>query len=88
MLIADGTGIFVGVVLCKRIPQRKIKWFSATIFVLFGLVGVYEVLSAEIGLGYTALTLAAPVLLSAYAMKAVSKRQKTPQELKVCKKNQ
>ncbi len=86
MLVADGIGIVIGVVLCKRIPQRKIKWFSALIFVLFGLVGVYEVLSVKVGLGYTALILAVLTALSAYAMYAISKRQKPLADPKVCKK--
>jgi len=87
MLIADGVGIVVGVVLCKRIPQRKIKWFSALIFVFFGLVGIYEVLSVKIGLGYTALVLAVLAALSVYAMYAISKRQKSVEDPKICKKN-
>jgi len=33
-------GIIVGVVFCKRIPERTFKWLSATIFILFGLVGL------------------------------------------------
>lgn len=86
MLVADGVGIVVGVVLCKRIPQRKIKWFSAIIFVLFGLVGVYGVLSVKVGLGYTALILALLTIISAYAMFAISKRQKPLEDPKVCKK--
>jgi hypothetical protein len=49
--------IAAGVVLGKHIPQRTIKWVSATIFLIFGLVGVYEVLPSKIGLAYTALTL-------------------------------
>jgi len=57
MLLADGIGIVAGVVLGKRIPQRTINWVSATIFLVFGLVGVYDVLSSKIGLAYTALTL-------------------------------
>ena len=87
MLVADGVGIVVGVVLCKRIPQRKIKWFSALIFVLFGLVGAFEVLSVKVGLGYTALVLAVLAALSAYAMYAISKRQKPAEDPKICKKN-
>ena len=79
MLVADGVGIVVGVVLCKRIPERTIKWFSACIFVLFGLVGVYEILSVKIGLGYTALTLLLLTVFSVYATLRLSKR-KVPQE--------
>jgi Ca2+/H+ antiporter, TMEM165/GDT1 family len=85
MLIADGVGIVIGVILCKRIPQRKIKWFSAIIFVLFGLIGVYEVLSVKVGLTYTALTLTVLAALSAYAMYAISKRQKPIEDPKLCK---
>jgi putative Ca2+/H+ antiporter (TMEM165/GDT1 family) len=74
MIIADGMGIIIGVVLCKRIPQLKIKWFSAIVFVLFGLIGVYEVLSINIGLIYTILALAALTVLSAFAMWYVGKK--------------
>ncbi|MGA2680742.1 MAG: TMEM165/GDT1 family protein [Candidatus Bathyarchaeia archaeon] len=58
MLVADGAGIVVGVVLGKHIPEKTIKWISATIFIVFGLVGIYEVLPSKIGLTYTALALA------------------------------
>jgi predicted membrane channel-forming protein YqfA (hemolysin III family) len=85
MLVADGVGIMVGVVLCRRIPQRKIKWFSAIIFVLFGLVGVYEVLSVKVGLGITSLVLAVLATITGYAMYAISKRQKTVEDPKICK---
>jgi len=87
MLIADGVGIVIGVMLCKRIPQRKIKWFSALIFVLFGLVGIYEVLAVKVGLGYTILILALLTGLSAYAMYIISKKQKTKEDTNVCKKH-
>ncbi len=42
MLIADGVGIIVGIVLQKKIPEKKIKWFAALIFIAFGLWGLYE----------------------------------------------
>ena len=58
MLVADGVGIGVGVVLGKHIPEKTLKWVSAAIFIVFGLVGVYEVLTRQIGLAYTALALA------------------------------
>lgn len=86
MLIADGVGIVVGVMLCKRLPQRKIKWFSAIIFIIFGLVGVYEVLSVKAGLGFTTLILTILTALSAYAMYIISKNQKPMDDPKVCKK--
>jgi Ca2+/H+ antiporter, TMEM165/GDT1 family len=89
MLVADGIGIIVGVVLCRRIPQRALKWFSAVIFVLFGLVGVYEVLSVKVGLVYTALILALLIAVSAASIFAIVRREKArPQTAQpvVCKK--
>jgi Ca2+/H+ antiporter, TMEM165/GDT1 family len=87
MLIADGVGIAVGVVLCKRIPQRKIKWFSAIIFVLFGLIGVYEVLIIWIGLLYTIVALLGLVAATATAMYLIAKKQKPFEDPKICKTN-
>jgi small basic protein len=44
MLVADAVGIIVGIVLGKRIPERIIKWFSAIIFIGFGVIGLYQTL--------------------------------------------
>jgi Ca2+/H+ antiporter, TMEM165/GDT1 family len=86
MLIADGVGIVVGVVLCRHIPERTIKWFSAAIFVFFGLVGVYEGLIVKVGLGYSALIVAVLAAFSFYAMYRLSKRKPNPApQLAVCK---
>ncbi|HOG18253.1 MAG TPA: TMEM165/GDT1 family protein [Syntrophales bacterium] len=46
MVIADAIGIGIGVTLGKRIPTRFIKWCSASIFIVFGLWGLYEYLPA------------------------------------------
>jgi putative Ca2+/H+ antiporter (TMEM165/GDT1 family) len=42
MVVADAFGIIVGVVLGKKIPERFVKWFAATIFILFGIAGLYD----------------------------------------------
>lgn len=44
MLVADGIGIIVGIVLGKKIPERIIKWFAALIFIAFGIIGLAETL--------------------------------------------
>lgn len=44
MLIADAIGIVVGVVMCKRIPERTIKLISAVAFMMFGFIGSYQVM--------------------------------------------
>ncbi|MDR2018003.1 MAG: TMEM165/GDT1 family protein [Syntrophobacterales bacterium] len=41
MLVADAIGIIVGIVLGKNIPERAVKWFAATIFIAFGIIGLY-----------------------------------------------
>lgn len=39
MLIADGIGIIIGVVMNKKIPENIVKWISAAIFAICGLAG-------------------------------------------------
>lgn len=48
MLIADAIGIIVGIVLGKNIPERFVKWFAATIFIIFGILGLYDALPGHI----------------------------------------
>jgi putative Ca2+/H+ antiporter (TMEM165/GDT1 family) len=85
MIVADGIGIVIGVVFCRRIPQHKLKWLSATIFVLFGLVGVYEILWEKIGIGYVTLVLGLLTAFSISAIYVISKRQKSTEDPQVCK---
>lgn len=42
MLVADGIGIIIGVVMNKKIPENVLKWVSAGIFAMSGLVGYIE----------------------------------------------
>ncbi len=48
MVVADAIGIIIGIVMRKHIPEKSIKWVSASIFVLFGLIGIHKVLSLKI----------------------------------------
>ena len=43
MVLADAIGIVIGVVMRKHIPEKAIKWISATVFILFGIIGIYNV---------------------------------------------
>ena len=52
MVVADAIGIVIGVVMRKHIPDKAIKWVSAIIFILFGLTGIYKVLSARMNMAY------------------------------------
>lgn len=64
MMIADAVGIIIGVVMCKKIPERTIKLVSAGVFVLFGFIGSYQVASEQ-------LHMAAAYLLMVMAVLAV-----------------
>lgn len=48
MMVADGIGIIIGIVLGKKIPERVVKWCAAIIFILFGLFGLYESLPQSV----------------------------------------
>ncbi|MFA4948596.1 MAG: TMEM165/GDT1 family protein [Candidatus Krumholzibacteriia bacterium] len=85
MVIADAVGIVVGIVLCKRIPERIIKWISAGVFVLFGFIGVFGILSGRIGRIYTLLILCAMGICTAWAALVLSRSRKRSDNGPICK---
>jgi Ca2+/H+ antiporter, TMEM165/GDT1 family len=87
MLVADTVGIVIGVVFCRRIPQRVFKWFSVAIFVAFGLVGVYEVLTKNFVFAYAVSAVAALAALTVALGYWLSKHQKLLPEKVECKQN-
>ncbi|MCE5282112.1 MAG: TMEM165/GDT1 family protein [Deltaproteobacteria bacterium] len=80
MLVADAFGITVGVILGKKIPERFVKWFAALIFVLFGIIGLYDALPEAF--------LTVPVIFAAFLVVLVlillvvrrSRQRKVPQD--------
>ena len=50
MVLADGFGILVGVVLCRKIPERIIKIVSASVFMIFGLFSTHELFREELAM--------------------------------------
>ncbi|MDA8229079.1 MAG: TMEM165/GDT1 family protein [Desulfitobacterium hafniense] len=79
MLIADAIGIIVGVVMCKKIPERTIKLISAGVFILFGFIGSYQVATDKLKLGIPGTTgilvcLMATTGIAAYYMIKNSKK--------------
>lgn len=83
MLIADGIGIILGVVMCKRIPQRIIKLISAGAFIFFGLMGSYQVASGMLHLEpWSIITLLTAILIiTGIAAYLLIKRNKTVNEV-------
>ena len=47
MVVADGIGIWVGTVLRKHLPDTALKWFSAVVFALFGIIGMFRVIAGR-----------------------------------------
>jgi putative Ca2+/H+ antiporter (TMEM165/GDT1 family) len=80
MMIADGIGIVIGIVLGKRIPERTVKWAAAMIFIFFGLLGLYDSLPAHL-LTVPVMTgsLAATALLIYLVAKLEPKKEPEPQ---------
>lgn len=50
MMIADTIGIVVGVVMCKRIPEKTMKIISAVAFIGFGLIASFQVMQDNLAL--------------------------------------
>ena len=81
MMVADGIGIIIGIVLGKRIPERAVKWFAAIIFILFGLFGLYEYLPSHYLTSSTMIGGLAVVVLSIYLVARMgSAGDKLPQK--------
>jgi putative Ca2+/H+ antiporter (TMEM165/GDT1 family) len=64
MVVADGFGIIVGVVLCKKIPERAVKIAAAAAFAVFGIVSSFQLFMEELAMGL-ALSLACAGAMSA-----------------------
>jgi putative Ca2+/H+ antiporter (TMEM165/GDT1 family) len=78
MLIADSIGILAGVVLRRRIPEQKIKFVSATVFILFGLIGSGQILWDDLGFSLPAVTgfLLALAVLTGFAVFLLVRKEK------------
>lgn len=74
MVIADAIGIILGVVMRKHIPENIIKWVSAVIFMMFGLIGIYRILSAKLNLPATFSILASVIIATAIAVHFINKK--------------
>lgn len=78
MVVADAVGIIIGIVLRKHLPEKTIKWVSAVIFVLFGLSGIYKVLSSRLNLIYAwgiILLISACAICAAYCLMRIHKEK-------------
>jgi Ca2+/H+ antiporter, TMEM165/GDT1 family len=77
MLLADGLGILIGVVLCRKIPERTIKLASAAVFGLFGLFGFWQAVSPRLGVPGTLAATAALALASGLAAWLLLHKERT-----------
>ncbi|HOJ10632.1 MAG TPA: TMEM165/GDT1 family protein [Clostridiales bacterium] len=82
MVVANALGIFVGVVLCKRIPEEKLKFLSAGAFILFGFIGVYQVMADKLNFttGTIAVIMILIALITGTAMYFIFKNREIPEK--------
>ncbi|MBM7867845.1 TMEM165/GDT1 family protein [Heliobacterium gestii] len=69
MMISNGIGILIGVVLGKKIPEQVVKYASAAIFIFFGYAGIIATVQDRMMLygvlaGVTAITAIALYVLT------------------------
>jgi putative Ca2+/H+ antiporter (TMEM165/GDT1 family) len=57
MVVADGIGIVIGIVLGKRLPDTLIRLASAGVFIVFGVAGASSVLTGMLPLAASAVLL-------------------------------
>ena len=74
MVIADAIGIVIGIVIGKKIPERVVKWFAAIIFILFGLIGLYQYLPETL---LTPINIAVAILFVGVAVFVIARMEKT-----------
>lgn len=68
MLIADGIGIIIGILLGKKIPENVVKWVSAGVFIAFGFVGLWNGLTAFFNMPSVVFTLTITALMTAVSI--------------------
>jgi putative Ca2+/H+ antiporter (TMEM165/GDT1 family) len=83
MLVADSIGIFAGLILRRKITEKKIKFVSASVFILFGLIGGYRVFREDLGLPLPAtagilLAAAAAALIAVFVLLRAEKKRNRP----------
>lgn len=68
MVTADAVGIIIGIMMRKHIPEKTIKWFSAIIFVLFGIIGVYKGIAFRMNMAYVWLIISSVSICAVYGI--------------------
>jgi len=78
MLAADAIGIGIGIVLGKKIPDRMIKWMAAVIFILFGVIGLWQSIPQHL---QSIPVLSGAVLAIAMLVALVARKNRTKQAM-------
>jgi putative Ca2+/H+ antiporter (TMEM165/GDT1 family) len=80
MMVADAIGIIIGIVLGRKIPERAVKWFAALIFIVFGILGLYEYAPRYLWTPASVLGAAAVLLLVIYWISRTKHNDPHPQD--------
>lgn len=77
MMVADGIGIIAGVVMHKKIPENILKWVSAILFAICGMVGyvttLKDVISIETLVGSSVLVIIISISIGWFIVKESNK---------------
>ncbi len=68
MVMANVIGIIAGIIMKKHLPENIIKWFSAVIFIIFGLIGTYKITSTKLNTSATLSILGLVIIITATAI--------------------
>jgi putative Ca2+/H+ antiporter (TMEM165/GDT1 family) len=78
MVLADGIGIFAGTVLHKKLPENALKIISASLFVFFGISGLWKSLIGSFAVAFRTtflITLAVGLMTVSIGYFLVSKKK-------------
>ncbi len=76
MVTANVIGIIAGVLIKKHLPENIIKWSSAAIFIIFGLIAIYKILSIKLNLLTTLSVLVFVIIATLIGIYFISKKPK------------
>ncbi|MBP7055444.1 MAG: TMEM165/GDT1 family protein [Candidatus Omnitrophica bacterium] len=76
MVAADAAGILLGVVMRKHIPERGIKWFAASTFIIFGISGIYGSIFEIFSLFYAWSIMALIMALTVYFAYRIARKER------------
>jgi putative Ca2+/H+ antiporter (TMEM165/GDT1 family) len=74
MIAADIFAIIVGLFLGKSIPEKNIKWFASSLFLIFGFLEIWQALNKVTTLNYAVLIESSTAVLTVFLCLSIIKK--------------